>query len=254
MLEKARLKLIMRKYLNKEKTFKAQKPAAKAEEQGTVPLDPYRYEVFKKVCPGGKLFIFFPAVMVGLLVVVPVIVVLKSEWLMWIALLLAVLLVLQIALNMIRFLHYFKKWDKKLPYRLKGWPELIQSKKIYCDLCWTDITVTVIPKEHALPNHNSAEDKKWIEAALALLARRAQKAFYQAEIGTSDKRKKWESNKLSASGSANPDVLKSLKTTCQKELAYINRNHSAFSEVQISIDSGEYQIPIEITSSEGTAS
>ncbi len=244
----------MRKYLEKEKSSKIQKPQAKAKDQETLPLDPYRYEVFKKVCTGGKLFIFYPTVMVGLLVVVPVIVVLKSEWIIWTVTLIILLLVLQVTVNLVRFLYYFRKWDKKLPYRLKGWKELIQSKKMYCDLCWTDITVTVVPKEHALPNQNAAGETKWIEAAMALLARRAQKAFYQRETGSSEKRKNWEFTKFSASGSANPDVLKALKTTCQKELAYINRNHSVFSEVQISINSDEYQIPIEITSSEGTAS
>lgn len=247
MLEKARMIRIMRRFQEKEKASKSQKPQNTKQSQDTIELDPYRYEVFKKVCAGTGLFIFYPSVFVSLLIVIPVIVILKWEWIIWAVILIAVLLVLQISINLIRFLRYFKKWDKKLPYRLKGWTELIKSKKMYCDLCWTDVTVTVIPKA-------AGDEAKWIEAALAILAKRANKAFYQAEIGASDKRKKWEFNKLSASGSANPDVLKALKKTCQKELAFINRDHTVTSQVQISINSEEYQVPIEIRTSEGTAS
>lgn len=252
MFEDFRLKMAMRSPRKKKAAEKESKE--KMRDFDPSKQDPEGYEVYKKITGGAGWFIFYPVVLVSLLVIVPAVAVLKAEWLVWLVIAIIALLVLQGMLNNIRYHFFFKGWRKKLPFVLTGWDELIKSKKMYCDLCWTDVTVTVIPKEHALQNRNTAEETKWIEAAMALLARRVQKAFYQAEVGTSDKRKKWESRRLSASGSANPDVLKALKTTCQKELAYIGKKHQTISEVQISLDSEEYEVPIEITSSEGTAS
>lgn len=245
MLENFRLKMAMKN--QREKPAKKESKG-KMRDFDPSKQDPEGYEVYKKITAGAGWFIFYPVVFVGLLVIVPTIAILKSEWLVWLALAIITLLVIQGMLNIIRYRFFFKGWRKRLPFVLTGWDELIKSKKMYCDLCWTDVTVTVVL------NQNKHEEAQWVRAALGILAKNAGKAFYDAESGFSDQRKKWEVEGLSASGSANPDVMKAMKKLCQEELTYINKKYSAIEEVRITINSQEYEIPIEIPSSEGTAS
>ena len=68
---------------------------------------------------------------------------------------------------------YNRDFDAALhPDHVVGWDELLAGKALHADLCWTDVTLTVLPAagaERAGP---------YIDAALTVLADRTLKAFY----------------------------------------------------------------------------
>ncbi len=155
----------------------------------------------------------------------------------------SVSLILFKIVNSIRYQIQFIGWQQRLLFSLTGFDEIIRSKKMFCDLCWNDAEIKIILKE------NSVELEKYLEAALLIFCNQTKKAFYVKKAGSESKtnRKDWKLiSTTSCEGSANPEVLRFFKNLLEKELTTIQLQTQAIKEVQISIVSKEFEVPIEI--------
>ena len=148
------------------------------------------------------------------------------------------------AVNYVRYQYVFKGWKEKLLFPLRGWDELIRSKKMFCDLCWNDIEIHITPEPHSDPLI-----RELIEASLLLFCKRTIKAFYTRRLGSESKRNRqdWKlTSPLSATGSANPMVMRYMKNLFEKELSVIASKINARFYVTIVNASEEFEIPIEV--------
>lgn len=253
MFEKFRLTR-QRQVLLKKKKVNSQPSGEKnksAESLAARYSDPDSYAVFKKIAPGttvlsSPLFILIAAIAVIFL--------LFYRWQLGLALFpgIALLYIVQTSVNRIRFRFFYTGWQKRLPFRLQGWDSLLRQKKLYCDLCWNDVKLEIELNESM---RNNAELTGLIESALSIFLKKANRAFYDAEMGTADRRKKWTlAGKTSVTGSANPEVLGRIRAVCLRELKYIAASTGGIVAVRLTATSAEYEVAIEIPTSEGTAS
>jgi hypothetical protein len=131
-----------------------------------------------------------------------------------------------------------------LPYALVGWNELVREKRVYADLCWTNITVTVECTDTARP---------FVAAALRVFVKRTEKAFYEVKSGSSDRRERWllvgDEPPTVAKGSASMEVMRALRTMLTGDIAMIARKTQGIRAVRIEARGAEYQTDIEISTS-----
>lgn len=155
----------------------------------------------------------------------------------------AFLLMLYAGANRLRYQYRFVGWQERLPFQLTGWNELIHQKKMYCDLCWTDLRIEIFTSA------DSPELTALTKAALTIFLKKSRKAFYTARAGTSDRyREDWKVlSPTLATGSANPEVMRYLKNLLEGELATIARKTGQLSEVRIHTASEEFEVKIEIS-------
>jgi len=252
MFDEIKMKFMLARARREQRRMSAdvQEKGREVEETPLAPSDPDGYEVFKKVFPGTGLLIFEPVVWIALIVLFFIVLYLHPLFLPIAIGILFLLQVSQIALNRLRYRFFFKGWHRRLPYTLSGWEELVRSKRMYADLCWTDCEIIVESGEM------SDECLSYVKAAILLYCKKANGEFYTRESGfPRDYRKEWSiTTGSSAAGSANTGVMRRMKKLFGRDLAIIARKRRCISAVRIQIKSEEYEVPIEIRSSEGTAS
>lgn len=155
-------------------------------------------------------------------------------------------LLLAVLVNAARFVWGYLGWEKRLPFALVGWRECLLQKHLACDLCWTDLAMDV--------DATDAASRSSVRAALERFCARANESFYARKMSADgvDRRTRWTVvAERRATGSANPDVLRDLKYFLQHHLP---KRAPGITRVTISVTSDEYEEPIEVRSSEGTAS
>lgn len=253
MFDEIKMKIMIARARREQRRMSAdvQEKGREVEEDAPLaPSDPDGYEVFKKVCPGTGLLVFEPVAWIALIVVFFIVLYLHALFLPIVIGILLLLQVSQIALNRLRYRFFFKGWHRRLPYPLYGWEELVRSKRMYADLCWTDCEII------AESGETSDECLNFVKAALLLYCKKANSEFYERKSGfPQDYRKEWSIDTgSSAAGSANTGVMRRMKGLLGRDLAMIARKSRCISAVRILIKSEEYEVPIEIRSSEGPAS
>ncbi len=154
------------------------------------------------------------------------------------------LLLVYILINYFRF-QKFKGWQERLPFALIGFTEMIRTKKMFCDLCWNHTRINVEQTK------SDPEIEQVIEAALKLFCKRSEMAFYTQKIGSTSKhyRNDWKlTSRLSAEGSANPEVMRYMKDLFEKEFTIIAKKTSAIKSVKVELFSEEFEVRIQIDS------
>lgn len=251
MFDTIKMKIILsRAHWDEQRFLKKNKDREKENKEVPLftPSDPDSFEVFKKVCPGTGLFVFEPIAWIALCIIFFSLLYTSLPLLPIVFGIVVFLQILQIILNQLRYRIFFKGWYKRLPYTLYGWEEMIHSKRMYADLCWTDINITVETDE------KSHEYLQYIKASLLLFCKRAGKAFYSRKTGSNDYRKTWSiTTDTSAQGSANTEVMRYMKKLFDHDLAIMAKNKHCISSARIHLVSQEYEVPIEIRSSEGSS-
>jgi hypothetical protein len=210
------------------------------------PLDPNSYEVFKKVNGGTRLLLAEPAVWIAFIFIFFFLFYVRPGLLPACIALFGLAQAIQIVVNRVRY-QRFIGWHTRLPYALHGWEELVQAKRMYADLCWTDLLIRVDIES------GSKTCVEYVGASLSVFCERAGKAFYSRKAGSGDRRKKWVLlSDLSAQGSANTGVMRYLKRLLDSDLAMLARSDECIITVWLEQQSEEYEVPIEIRSSEGS--
>lgn len=146
-------------------------------------------------------------------------------------------------INWMRY-HTFKGWQERLPFKLNGWNEMIHDKKMFCDLCWNHTRIEVVTTD------SSQEILELIQAALTILSKKSQRAFYNRKTGSTSKHNRQDWKVISscvAEGSANPEVMSYMKNVFEKELSIIAKKTGKIKSVNVSLLSEEFQIEIEIS-------
>jgi len=153
------------------------------------------------------------------------------------------IIVLYALINWMRY-RTFNGWQERLPFKLNGWNEMIHDKKIFCDLCWNHTRIEVETID------SSQEISELIQAALTILSKKSQRAFYNRKTGSTSKHNRQDWKVISscvAEGSANPKVMSYMKNVFEKELSIIAKKTGKIKSVNVSLLSEEFQIEIEIS-------
>jgi hypothetical protein len=140
----------LRRQAERERVPRAGQSAAPEEPsrgENTV-VDPDSYAVFKKIVPGGRVFLCYPTAIVLLPCAAVLLLILFEERGFLLLGMIPVLALGQVFGNRIRY-RFYKKWQEKLPYSLAGWVELVRAKAMHADLCWTDLAITVETRERS---------------------------------------------------------------------------------------------------------
>jgi len=218
-------------------------PAKKSHRQKS--SQPYDYLVFTKLVKFSgfhkiMFFIVFPATLcVGFLFPG------YSQTVVLTLLIYGTLLVVYALINFLRYRFIFIGWKERLRFGLTGWDEMIRTKKMYCDLCWNNVKISIRLKTE------EPEIFKLIEASLKIFCKKTELAFYDEKFDShgTKSRNSWKlTSRNTAEGSANPEVMKYMKNLFQSELNTIAAKTGQIENVVVEITSEEFEIPIEIRS------
>jgi hypothetical protein len=205
-----------------------------------LPSDPESFEAFQRLVTFGRWGL-------GLHLLAGVVILPSAPFFPWVsgsaAVAYAVAFVAHKIAGRVRY-RRFQGWTSRLPFELVGWSAVLSEKRLFCDLCWTDVALRVECNDAARP---------YITAALRLLCEKSNNDFYDRKSGSSDRRKKWSlEGETTARGSASMDVMKRVRRTITNELSQIATRvgEGAVRSVTLTADGPEYQVDIEIRSSD----
>jgi hypothetical protein len=205
-----------------------------------LPSDPESFEAFEKLVTFGRWGI-------GLHIAAAIVIVPTAPFFPWVGGSAAAAYVLAFVAHKIAGRVRYRRflgWSARLPFELMGWSAVLSEKRLFCDLCWTDVALRVECNDAARP---------YVAAALRLLCEKSNKDFYERKTGSSDRRKKWSlEGETTARGSASMDVMKRVRRTLTNELSQIATRvgDGAVRTVTLTADGAEYQVEIEIRSSD----
>jgi hypothetical protein len=233
----------LEKILERSKRNDPKPEATKAPEKVFPKNGPYDYLVFTKLVPwaGFQKVIFL--LIIPAMISVGFLFEEMRQIVLYIMFGYAALVSLSLGINFLRYRFAFIGWQERLPFELKGWNEIIHTKKMFCDLCWNHARIEVVLKE------SSGQLEELVQASLKLFANRSKKAFYERDMGAFAKhhRQDWKiTSPTIAEGSANPEVMRYMKNLFQNELSTIATKTGMIDAVHVTLTSEEFQIKIHI--------
>lgn len=159
----------------------------------------------------------------------------QFEWLLPVALCITLLPFAVYTFQFIRAqLDYkiYTHWLNNLGFPVNGWSRLGEEENFPALLYWDDLTVAIELKP-ATPTGTI----KLVEDALYLFTISAGKAFYKADHiqsgSSTDQRKRFTASNLTASGSANGEVMGYLYYFLQRDLRTIHKQENAIEAVHL---------------------
>lgn len=143
------------------------------------------------------------------------------------------------------FLRFLAKrdWHEKLPFVLKGWPDVVNHKSFGGDAnrtrVWRNCTVKLVNSPNVTVSDEEIEMRKNI---FFLFITDVQRSFYWQSHRSSDSRMNWEFKNDIARGSVNSIIIKSLKDFIEHELVFIHNEFKTLAEVVITVDQNEFYV------------
>ena len=137
----------------------------------------------------------------------------------------------------------FVYWRQRLPFRVVGWPRLVDEVSLPWDLCWRDGGLV------RLELGPDARDPAWNEALEAILAEfvsRSNAHFYRADGG--DHRSVWRVLGTECRGSLNRDVVREILRLLSLRLPALARRGAYLEAVYLHADDHHYEVPIMVSS------
>lgn len=126
-----------------------------------------------------------------------------------------------------RSLLRFTSWRSRLPFKLVGWPELVDYPGFGDEQLWRHCTLEILLS----PPPRDVVDA--YESALVIFADKARACYFAAE---GDQRRGWTASGLTAGGSANRHVARKIKQLCEGNLARLQRKYGCVKQVLISTE------------------
>lgn len=143
------------------------------------------------------------------------------------------------------FLRFLVKrdWYEKLPFVLKGWPDVVNHKSFGGDAnrtrVWRNCTIKLVNLPNVTLSNEEIEMRKNI---FFLFITNIQRSFYWSSNRSSDARIDWEFKNNIAKGSVNTIIIKSLKDFIERELVFIYHEFKTLAKVVITMDQNEFYV------------
>lgn len=138
---------------------------------------------------------------------------------------------------LIHFLGY-RNWRSRLPFELKGWSELVLAKPLKRTE-WRSVTVTLVT------NSMTTDQQQAYQAAIEVFAHAASRRFYSTDF--MDQRQRWQTGKLTATGSANTAVTFELYRWCSGTLTKMHREIGGLQSVIIETGKKSFTVSMPTT-------
>lgn len=140
----------------------------------------------------------------------------------------------------------YLQWLNNPGFPVNGWNRLGAAADFPAPYYWDDISVTI-----SLAPGTTTENIRLAEDALLLFTTSAARAFYRADHiqsgASGDRRKRWTVNGLTASGSANGEVMGRLYYFLQRDLRSIHRQTACIDGVQLGFSKNIYHVkPVQL--------